>query len=178
MEPSHSASESAPTVPTAELSHATPGRTRLRFRDRVMDEPFLAAVADAILKQDGVTEVRVNARTGSVLVLHTTLLDSLLSDAEAAGLFRVARQAPRAPMHRLTAALADADDRLAVASNGSFSLGTLAFIGLAAGGLFQLRAGKFLPAGMTLFNYALEVMQREANRENAPGGRLHDKAVG
>jgi hypothetical protein len=45
-------------------------------------------------------------------------------------------------------------------------VGKLVFLGLLAGGIYQAKQGHLLPAGMTLFKHALEMMDWVADRES------------
>jgi hypothetical protein len=167
------------TPPTAELSHATTfgsqadphasmGRARLRFTAERGDDSFFERLGQELAQHPDVQTVRVSARTGSVLFSHRGALAPILDFAAERGLFVVAaRPLARTPMRRIQLAIADMDRRLARETRGVFSLGTATFLGLVAAGLYQARRGKLLPAGTTLFSYAFDVMQREAEREAA-----------
>lgn len=158
-------SPKVPELPRAELCHAVDGRARLRFPKEAANQPFFERVGAALLEHPDVDEVRITARTASLLLLHHGQLSSILAHAAEAELFCVAKPVPHTPMRRVEIAIAELDDRLARESNGAFSLGTATFVGLLAAGIYQVRAGKLFPAGMTLFNYALDVMLREASKE-------------
>lgn len=57
-------------LPLAEIVHATGGRTRLRFADRIGDTFFFERLAERLSLVEGVAEVRARPRTGSVIVPH------------------------------------------------------------------------------------------------------------
>jgi hypothetical protein len=158
----------------AVLCHSTTGRARLRFAGMGGDADGFEQLAHALAQHPYVEQVRVSARTGSMLVLHRAELASILAFAQERGLFVVVGQPAHTPMRRIEAAIGDMDRRLARETKGAFSLGTATFLSLFAAGLYQMRQGKLLPAGMTLFNYALEVMQREASREGTASRRRPD----
>ena len=152
--------------PQAFIVHSTHGRVRFRFPDQRGDPGFFQALANAISRHTTVIETRASWHTGSVLVLHTGDLPSLVGYAQNQGLFDVATTPlPAASFRRLRDAIDTADDRVAKGTGETLSVGKLLFLGLLAGGIYQARQGHLLPAGMTLFKHALEVMDWVADRE-------------
>jgi hypothetical protein len=151
--------------PSAQLVHVVAGRARLRIPTRVGDEPFFLALAQELSQLSCVREVRVSARTGSLLVLHSGELAPILTRVEAAGLV-ISHHKPRhMPMRSLQSAIEQSDLRMSRATDGTVNWGTLTFFGMLGAGIYQSRRGFFLPAGMALFKYALQAMAHEAERE-------------
>lgn len=150
----------------AVVVHAIAGRARLRIDERRDDEGFFAALAERLSQHPAVREVRANASAASLLILHEGDLQSITEFAQQRGLFDVAAPAARSSMRNLQAVIEGLDARIASETGDAASLGKLAFVALVGAGLWQAKQGKFLPAGVTLFNYALGVMGWVTNRES------------
>lgn len=158
--------------PTAFIVHSTTGRVRFRFPDQRGDAEFFDSVAMGLARHSSVLEARASAHTGSLLVLHTGDLASLIAHAEKRGLFDVAPPPPpAASFRRIRDAIESMDDRVAKETGEAFSVGKLMFFGLLGAGIWQANRGHMLPAGMTLFKHALELMDWVAERE--PGNSHH-----
>jgi hypothetical protein len=152
--------------PTAYIVHSTTGRVRLRFPEQRGNEVFFDSIALGLARHSSVIEARVSAQTGSVLVLHTGDLQQLISHAEKRGLFEVsAAPLPAVSFLRLQNVIDAADDRVAKGTGDTLSVGKLLFFGLVGAGIFQVNRGHLLPAGVTLFRHALEIMEWVVERE-------------
>lgn len=152
--------------PTGFIVHSTTGRVRFRFPDQRGDGAFFDAVALGLAKHSAVIEARASAHTGSVLVLHTGDVSQLVAHAQKRGLFEIATAPlPAASFTRIRNAIDDVDDRVAKGTGDTLSVGKLLFFGLLGAGIFQGSRGHLLPAGMTLFKHALEIMDWVAERE-------------
>lgn len=126
-------------LPAAEISHAMPGRTRLRISDRRGDAAFFASIASGLSALPGVHKVEVKPLTGSVLVQHWGALDMLSVAAKDAGLFAVGEPPPPEPEAETEVEL---DPKLLFA----LALGALS--------LWQMSREKFFPPALTLLWYA------------------------
>jgi hypothetical protein len=71
-------------------------------------------------------------------------------------------------------AIEDLDEGILDRTERTVGLGSVAFVALAAAGVWQALNGRLLPAGTTLFNYALGVMQWGALREQPTSERGGD----
>jgi hypothetical protein len=151
----------------AVLVHRMHGRARLHVQaaDPETDTATLLRLGQALSEYPGVHEARANPRAGSILLLHSGELDPILEDARARGLLELSVSAPRTPMRALRRAIDQLDDRVMAGTEQSVGLGGVAFVALAAAGIWQAMNGRLLPAGATLFNYALGVMEWAAERE-------------
>jgi hypothetical protein len=155
----------------AVIVHSMRGRVRLRFPHQLGNASFFDGLATSLARNSSVLQVRVSASTGSVLVLHTGELSSILTQAQRLGLFEiVAPPGPKMSLRRLRDAIESADDRVAKETHDAFSVGTLVFLGLFGAGVYQAKNGHFLPAGVTLLKHAFELMSWVADREpvNSP----------
>jgi hypothetical protein len=152
--------------PQAFLVHSTTGRARFRFPEQRGNDAFFEALSAGLGKFAGVIEVRASAHTGSVLVLHVGDLQQVIAQAAKRNLFEVGPPPPpAASARRLRNAIDAVDDRVAKGTGETLSVGKLLFVGLLGAGIFQANRGHLLPAGMTLFKHALEIMDWVAERE-------------
>jgi hypothetical protein len=150
----------------AVLAHRMPGRARLRIQEAGADQAALLNVARALAEYPGVQEARANLSARSLLILHTGELAPVLADAETRGLLSLLPPSPGGtPMRRVQQAIESLDDRVLDQTGHGIGLGSIAFAALTAAGIWQMLNGRLLPAGTTLFNYALGVMQWGALRE-------------
>jgi hypothetical protein len=153
------------------LVHATRGRARVRLPSAKGDTAFFRRLEEELRRCAGVTGVKVNAKTGSVLVRHGGDLDVVARHARAQGLFELEeREEPRASeargglsrhartLEEIEKAIRDADDSLRRRTNGAVDLQTLAFGALLGGSAYQVVRGKFLPAGATMLVQALGLL--------------------
>jgi hypothetical protein len=156
------------TAPRARalLVHSIQGRARLRFPEQRGQQEFFSSIANALTKLGAVLEVRASPDTGSVLVVHTGDFSAILAAAQKRGLFEVATPPPPlASLRQLRNVIDSVDDRVAKQTGDTFSVGKLVFMGLLGAGIFQAKNGHLLPAGLTLFKHALEIMDWAAERE-------------
>jgi hypothetical protein len=170
---------------SATLVHATRGRARLRLPSAKGDAAFFRRLEEELRNCVGVTDVKVNARTGSVLVRHGGDLDVVARHARAHGLFDLREreerdeqeprtdEAARAGLSRharaldeIENAIRDADKSLRRRTNGAVDLQALAFGALVGGSAYQLVRGKFLPAGGTMLVQALSLLFGSARGED------------
>ncbi len=73
----------------AQLTHLIAGRLRIRIRARRRDAAFFAEMSRRLAQCEGVTEVRANPLTGSVLIRHATTPDAIAAYADRHGLFEL-----------------------------------------------------------------------------------------
>jgi hypothetical protein len=143
-----------------------PGRARLRF-DLLRDEhkALLPQIGTTLAEQANVNAVRAVPQTSSLLIEHTGELGPILEQAQAHGLFELQAAPKHNPMRRLQRAFELADARLSEQTHDALNLSNLTFAVLVAAGVWRAGHGRLLPAGATLFSYALNVMERAARRE-------------
>jgi hypothetical protein len=145
------------------LAHVSPGRLRLRLRWLRDDRAAATGLADHLADCEGVIEVAVRPRTGSVLCLfepHRTSAGKLLAGVRRytgvatilrpeEGLPSVMRGArPRGSIlgRLLAGAFRGLDDDLYEASGGRIDLGTLAGLSLLVAGAAEIAATRRLAA--------------------------------
>lgn len=159
------------TVDKASLCHRTTGRFRVRIPARRGDEAFFARARQVLLQHASVREVRANAMTGSLLVLHVGECAEILAHGEAVGLFESTREPPTRQtiagwLDRLDKFDEDflwarMDDSPQRAATGLFMLAVL-----------QALRGSILPSAPTLLGEAMRLLrERRASAERSPGGK-------
>ena len=135
-------------VPLAQLAHASPGRTRLRFPSRAGDADFFSACAARLSEMPGVLAVRPRALTASLQIEHEGEFEAVASQAQERGLFLVAEHEPESPVFAIPPAAG--------------VLGALA--------LLQVFRASVLPPAITLAWYAASLLkeQRTQPRRASP----------
>src|SRR5262245_1589222 len=153
--------------PQAFIVHSTTGRVRFRFPEQRGDAAFFESLAAGLARVGSVLETRASSHTGSVLVIHTGDLPALIAQAQTRDLFDVSTAPlPAASFRRIRNTIDSVDDRVAKGTGEVLSVGKLLFLGLLGAGIYQANRGHLLPAGMTLFKHALEIMDWVAERES------------
>ena len=151
----------------AHVAHATWGRVRLRLPSERGDLPHLERIADGLRRCPVVTDVTVNARTGSVLVRHRGEFGAVAEHARAQDLFDVCEPAcepvqrnegDTLTLGRLRTAILRANESLRSRTEGSLDLKTIGVAALLAGSIYQGAKGNFLPAGGTMLLQALDLV--------------------
>lgn len=143
-------------IPAARIEHASPGRLRLRISGRRGQADYFETVRRQLAQESLVREVRIDPRTGSVLLLVAASADAaaLLRRAMELGLFSVTVTAagpdpdPWAPLRAL--------GRLT--EPGSAASGPLA-VALLAGAAVQGWRGRWASPAVTLTWYALQLLR-------------------
>jgi hypothetical protein len=168
-----------------EIVHAIPGRVRFRLDWLGADPGAARRIAEELGALEGIAEVRVRPRTGSVLCAYEAPLDAravaeLLreltgvdvrsrADARAAAGEPPGGEHPREPggssVGRATAALVqDLDRKVSRATEGRLDLPTLATLGLVGAGALEAFVTRTLPAPpwFILAWWGLEVFAAES----------------
>jgi len=147
--------------------HRTAARTRLRTRGMKGNAEYFDQLRSTLAGMPGVRAVQVNPLTESILVEHEVPIDPLLREAEQRGFLQLdlgpGDEEPY--LARIGRALSNSDRKLHEASSGRVNLDTLAFLGMLAGGVYQVTRGAALPAGVTMLRYALEFVTSASQSE-------------
>jgi hypothetical protein len=104
----------------------------------------------------------INALTGSILVEHDASLDELIQQLEHRDVLELDNSEPEHYLATLHRALAESNRRLEFASKGKLDLETISFFGFVGAGIYQCFNNHGLPAGVTLFRYAVELVTSTA----------------
>jgi hypothetical protein len=156
------------TIPAAIVVHTLPGRTRLRIQTHRHDREFFDRAVAVLAEMDGVGPVSGDARTGSLLIVHSGSIEALSEFARTRGLFDVVAAPPPGPPKRLNEAAGDtlrlADFAVRFKSRGRADLASLTFGALLAGAVVQTFRKQFLPASVTLLAYAARLIPNGSRR--------------
>lgn len=144
-------------TPEARIVHSVPGRTRLRTRGMKGNDEYFDELASALTSIAGVQRVSVNSRTESVLLEHDAPIARIIEEAEQRGYLRHDTTPPESYLASIDRAIKETDIRLKAASSGKVDLETVTFVGFIASGIYQMFNNHGLPAGVTLFRYAVEL---------------------
>ncbi len=160
--------------PRAYVAHRARGRLRLRVPERRNDAGYFETLAAALRGVRGVREVSANPGTGSVVlrVEDDSEDGSLLGPAVREGLFELHEEPgpPRdTPLSGIARALSGVGASLQSRTEGRWDLSSLSFYALVGAGLYQLARGKFMPAGGALLITAINLVNREADRQRQDG---------
>lgn len=151
----------------ARITHCLPGRMRLRIPERRGEVEYFAKVARAFECSKRVRAVEVNPVSASVLVSFEG--DELvLDELEALSpLLRVRdiKEASRSLLADVVDALGRSRGRLGRVTRGKLDAESLAFLGYAFVGLYQISRGHAMPAGLTLLHYALGLIETQRERQ-------------
>jgi hypothetical protein len=150
-------------VPQAFLSHAVPGRVRVKIPSMRGNADYFADVAERLPKCALVESVVINDRTGSILALCT-------ADATAAqigefardqGLFSLEEGRPPVPavFDRVASEYSQLNGKIAGVTEGEFDLRSAALMMFLVLGFVQLYRGQVVAPAATLFWYVLELLR-------------------
>lgn len=145
------------TAPSAIRAHVSPGRLRIRIRERGGDTAFFRKVEEALSSLPEVREVETNPRTGSVLVSHSTEPEAIEAFGRERALFEVST-APRlrvAPRRRLETGVKSLVQN--EAQRGWVRLETVGVVALLGAAIYQVRRGILLPPAQALLEQALRL---------------------
>lgn len=150
-------------TPAAYVTHAQPGRMRLKISRTGRDASFFARIGQILRSHPDVIRVVTNVLTGSVLFEHCGDLGTILAFAKEMGLFDVGEKLD-VPPHEKEPVEPPARDHLRLGRGRELGdAGVLVGVTLLGFAAVQARRGKFLPAGLTLVFNAIDFLQRWEN---------------
>jgi hypothetical protein len=144
-------------APGVRIVHDIPGRTRLRTLGMKGRTEYFAELQRTLSEIKGVRRVEVNPRTESILIEHESEIQDVLREAEQRGYLRLDDSAQEPYLANINRALVASDEKLRELSSGRLDFETVTFLSFVVGGLYQVTHGHGLPAGVTLFRYAVEL---------------------
>jgi hypothetical protein len=146
----------------AHVAHSIPGRTRFRIHERRGDHAFFDEIAEVLRRCAGVTAVKSNPLTGSLLLHHSDDLDSPLMQAALGAIDELVELELSAPpvARQLREDVIGVDQAIQRLSGGQFDLGTVTAFGLLGLAGAQLLAGQHPAIAITLAWYATELIRR------------------
>ncbi len=156
-------------LPRAYIIHQLRTRIRLRIPEMRQDQEFFDEVLASVASISGVSDVRTNPVTASVLVSHPELgFDKLQPAMGALELFEmVPGMPPAAPsMSHTINSISRLDQAISAGSSGSVDLRTLAFTGIVGLSIHQMLRGNFTGPAIPMLLSAVDLAQRYRNHND------------
>ncbi len=165
-------------LPEATAVHKTDGRLRLKISDSKGDADFFFRIGEELARCPGVEKVGLNARTGSVLLIHHAAAGDIAEYASRHGLFTCNDLDPsrRKSLFETTEdVVRRLNRRLKRTTGGELDIASLVFLLLILSGAYQILRGNVRgPAWYTAFWYALGIFSRGSRDDWDEGEDLVD----
>jgi len=150
--------------PQAHIIHQLRGRLRLKILEKGQETDYFATLQSQLEDLPGVSEVRVNLITASVIILHPEQsFIELRMQLDKLGLFEIidTPQVEASALKPLFAGAGWVDQALSAGSSGSIDLRTLAVTGLIGLAAYQIYRGHTLgpavPMLVSAFSLARQI---------------------
>ena len=158
----------------AHIMHQLRGRLRLKILEKRQDPGYFASLQTRLENLPGVSEVKVNPFTGSVVLLHPEHpYNELRTQLDRLGLFEIIAppQVEASALKSLYAGAARLDQALSAGSAGSIDLRTLAVSGLIGLAAYQIYRGNALGPAVPMLVSAFGLAQQiTGTTPDTPGG--------
>jgi hypothetical protein len=155
-------------LPRAFVSHATPGRIRLRVPEMRNQANYFANLRERLTSIEGLRALTTNVRTASVLIEHTGHAPDLAEAGVRLELFTLGQVPENTSLiSRLYGLLSQPDAIIKSVSGGRVDVAGLTVLALTGMGISQIVKGQGLPAGWTLLWNAANLV-RDAGTGHAP----------
>jgi hypothetical protein len=143
------------------LSHASKGRLRLKVPSKKRNPAFFEQLQGKLKEVPGLTEIRVNPLSASILILHTDLPDEISAWLQAHNALSTKGDPllhPNNVHKRISGTFNEVNGRIRGFTKGELDVPTLSFIALLTVGIYQISRGNFTaPAWYTAFWYAMNI---------------------
>lgn len=150
------------------ISHASKGRLRLKIPSKKRNPAFFDHLQTEIREIPGLTQVRVNPLSGSILILYSELPEGISALVPSfAGLTpeNISRLKPDNLYQKITGTFKQVNGRIRGFTGGEMDIPTLSFVALLAVGIYQISRKNFVaPAWYTAFWYALNIFLKSKER--------------
>jgi hypothetical protein len=148
---------------SAYLAHSSDGRIRIKVPSMRNDFDYFQQATDTLGTVAGVTTVRTNPRTASILVLHDDLtMDALSKYAMDADLFELQTISVESDIISLETIQALSAQALTIGGTFSKSMFFYLLMGLA---IRQAMKGQLMAPAISLFWYAFEILEQANNNK-------------
>jgi len=150
-------------VPEALIVHRARGRVRLRIREEVDGPGYFSELSRKLEEIPGVTSVRINEHTRSVVLLHPNVpFTDLESRLNGSGLLAVATREdhPGPAITPLQRGISRINQAIAAGTTGRVDLQTLLFVVTVLIAVRQLLRGNIWPPAIAMLWYAMEFALR------------------
>jgi len=157
-------------LPDAYLSHAIPGRLRVKIPSKKGDSCYFDDVHTLMSEYEGIEKVVVNALTASVLVIHAVDSKKIAAYAERNNLFRMEDVKPFEKQtyisRKVSETFRDMNSSVIVSTKGFANVPDLVLLTLVGLSAIQISRGNFTaPAWYTALWYALNIFLKAQSKE-------------
>lgn len=147
----------------AYVIHSVPGRARIRVPLKIGDAGYFAYVHAGLSKLKGVSDVRVNHITGSILLTHNDItLKQIQKYAGDEQLFSVVPPSEHKPtvvvVDRVAAQFGALDQRLRGITGNSVDTRTIMLAGMIAMAIIQIQKRQVMVPAVSLVWYAYQLL--------------------
>lgn len=156
-------------LPDAFVTHQMTGRIRIKIPSCKNNQAYFAQLFSFFTQLHGVTEVRINPQTASILLLGTFEPSMPMKMAKEHALFEI-KQLPlkTKPQQSIAVKLKKTagviNKGLSAATNGAVDLPSIFSVSLLTMGAIQILSGNFgLPAWYTAFWYGSDLIKKSEN---------------
>jgi hypothetical protein len=158
-------------TPKAYILHQVPGRIRLRVKEKRQDWSYFEEARRRLESLSGIAEVRVNATTGTILLLHPQrpfgTLEPQLRGLELFDL-REGSEPETPALAPVLKGISTVGQAIDGETSGSIDLRTLLFVALVLLAVRQMMRGDLLGPALPLLWNALEMILRPAPADTQP----------
>jgi hypothetical protein len=150
-------------IPDAHVSHGMVCRLRIKIPSKKGDVSYFSTLQERLSGCPGVSEIRVNPRTGSALISYEGQRKTLAEFAREKELFLLRRSSPRRQslFGNVAETFEGYNKNLKKLTGGELDIPSLIFLSLVISGVWQIARGNLaMPAWYTAFYYALGVFTR------------------
>lgn len=150
-------------TPRAHIVHQTRNRVRLRIREKRQDPEYFEEVRERLASVTGVSEVRVNSNTGSIVLLHPRKsFEEIAPGLQQPDLFEFfAGPEPEiSALAKLQTGMTKLNQVINQGTAGVADLKTVAVIVLVALAIRQIRRGSLIGPALPLLWSALDIALR------------------
>lgn len=132
-------------IPEAFVVHKTANRIRLKIPSQKGNASFFNELQESLKDVANIEFLQTKALTGSLLIVHSSDLPSLVDAMNKKGLFRVTLSDPRkTKLHsKIEETFTDIDKKITKVTSGELNLAMVLFLALTGTALFQVARGNF-----------------------------------
>jgi hypothetical protein len=161
-------------LPTAQVSHAIAGRTRIRIADKRHDGAYFSRVQQKLAAFDGIHSVEANPLTASLLVHHRASDQAIAEFAHSQGLFEVKESSAPADSksqsitRRAYDGLNALDHNVRSLSRGAIDFWGAVFVVMLGLGISELFKGNVSSPATTMLWYAVGALMLAQGKKETP----------
>jgi len=157
-------------LPGAYICHQTAHRLRLKIPGKRGETAYFTVLRNHFSDWPDIQEVHINPTTASVLLVPAVAPTALARFGVSKNLYALKPPRPETINQRVLGSFRYVDEQLKASTRGELDLASLAFLGLAGAGFYQILMGNFFaPAWYTAFWYGASVLLKTPSDEGEAG---------